>query len=278
MNKKRALWVILGSCLCGIMIWRVMTLDYFYSKELIKAIQNNKIETVKEIVQRHPKAINTLPSAAPDGWNSAMNLRVVYPLTEACFEDNIEMVKLLLQNGADPNANNGLTALSVTYTGKRNDWHDISLLLLEAGASLDYVTDYSGESISILHDIVQVKPGGDADGYRPENKEEVIKAFIYALQNCNHNKVDWMWVLQHCVTNDRLEIVKLLLDEDYCDVNDSSRGMSALMFAVRDSTLEMVELLLHYGADKTYQDKNGNTALDYAFRAQKEEMVLLLQE
>ena len=108
---------------------------------------------------------------------------------------------------------------------------------------MDYTTEYSGKKSSILQDVVQNRPGASLSGYEPDNEEEVIKAFNYALENSDHNNVNWMRVLQHSVSNDRIEIVKLLLEQEYCTVNDTSVGMTALMFAARDSTTEMVQLL-----------------------------------
>ena len=137
------------------------------------------------------------------------------------------------------------------------------MILIKEGASLNYTTEYTGEKIAVFEDIVHSPPGASLSGYEADN-EEVIKAFNYALENCDHNNVNWMRVLQHSVSNDRIEIVKLLLDQKYCDVNDMSVGKTALMFASRDSTLEMVQLLLDYGADKSIKTTDGKTAYDYA--------------
>lgn len=86
-----------------------------------------------------------------------------------------------------------------------------------------------------------------------------------------------MRVLQHSVSNDRITIVKFLLDEGYCDVNDNSIGMTALMFAARDSDAAMVQLLLDYGADKSVVD-DGKTAYDYAAEDDEKEIMELLKE
>ena len=141
-----------------------------------------------------------------------MNWRVCYPLNEACCTDNVELIELLIANGADVNCNDGLTPLSITYSGKRDNWYAISIVLIESGASLDYTTEYSGGKSSVLRDIVTIRSGSSLSGYVPENNEEVVRAFNYALENCDHSSVDWMRVLQHSVSNDRIEIVKLLLD------------------------------------------------------------------
>lgn len=63
----------------------------------------------------------------------------------------------------------------------------------------------------------------------------------------------------------------------YCDVNDTSVGMTALMFAARDSTPEMVKMLLDYGADPSYTDEDGKTAYDYAVEEGHTELAELLK-
>lgn len=251
--------------------------NYYYTKKLISAIKEENIIAVQQIIEKKPTCINTYPSITSKEWHSAMNWRVCYPLNEACGTGNIELIKLLIENGADVNCNDGLTPLSITYSSKVDNWYDISLILIENGASLDYATEYSGKISSVLQDIVQNRPGALLSGYEPDNEEEVIKAFNYALENCDHNNVNWMRVLQHSVSNDRIEIVKLLLDQKYCDVNDMSAGKTALMFASRDSKLEMVQLLLDYGADKSIKTSDGKTAYDYAVNRGRMELAEILK-
>lgn len=252
--------------------------NYYYSKKLVSAIKNEDIISAKDIIGKKPTCINTYPSITSKWWHSAMNWRVCYPLNEACCTGNIELIELLIKNSADVNCNDGLTPLSITYSSKVDNWYDISLILIENGASLDYTTEYSGKISSVLQDIVHNRPGASLSGYEPDNEEEVIKAFNYALENCDHNNVNWMRVLQHSVSNDRIEIVKLLLDQEYCTVNDTSVGITALMFAARDSTPEMVQLLLDYGADKNIKSTDGKTAYDYAVQFNKKGIIALLEE
>lgn len=251
--------------------------NYYYSKKLISEIREENIIAVQQIVEKKPTCINTYPSITSKWWHSAMNWRVCYPLNEACGTGNIELIELLIENGADVNCNDGLTPLSITYNSKVDNWYEISQILIENGASLDYTTDYSGGKSSVLQDIVKVRSGAALPGYKPESKEEVIKAFNYALENCDHSNVRWMRVLQHSVSNDRIEIVKLLLEQEYCTVNDTSIGITALMFAARDSTPEMVKLLLDYGADKSIKSTDGKTAYDYAVQFNNKDIIALLE-
>ena len=207
-----------------------------------------------------------------------MNWRTYYPMNQACATGNIDLIELLIDNGADVNCNDGLTPLSVTYSIKPDNWYEISRILIDNGASLDYITEYSGGKSSVLQDIAHKRYVASLPGIEPENEEEVIKAFKYALENINYDNVDWRLVLQHSVSNDRIKIVKLLLDQKYCNVNDTEEtGMTALMFAARDSTPEMVQFLLDCGADKSMKCSDGKTAYDYAVEFGKEQIAELLK-
>lgn len=277
---KRIKLLSILSVVLGVLIvcflGRLVLRNYIDAKKLVEAIKNEDLYATEEIINNNPKCVNTYPSITSKGWHSAMNWRVCYPLNEACVTGNIDLIELLIKNGADVNCNDGLTPLSVTYSSKIDNWYEVSQLLLQNGASLDYTTEYSGKKSSILQDIVQNRPGASLSGYEPDN-EEVIKAFNYALENCDHNNVNWMRVLQHSVSNDRIEIVKLLLEQEYCTVNDTSVGMTALMFAARDSTPEMVKLLLNYGADKSIKSTDGKTAYDYAVQFNNKDIMALLE-
>lgn len=252
--------------------------DSYYSRLLIDAIRNEDCGVVEEILAKRPTCVNAPHSMIPIGlYTLITERRMDYPLIEACATGNVEIINALIELGADVNLNNGLTPLYVIYSSKTDNWYEISQILIKNGASLNYTTEYSGGKSSVLQDIVQVRSGSALPGYKPESKEEVYKAFNYALENCDHNNVNWMRVLQHSVSNDRIEIVKLLLDQEYCTVNDTSVGMTALMFAARDSTPEMVQLLLDYGADKNIKSTDGKTAYDYAVEFNNKDIVALLE-
>lgn len=236
--------------------------NYRYSKLLVKAIAAENKADMLEIIEKKPGCVNTYPTLAPIWWQDLMDQSIQYPLGEACYMGNIEIVEILVKNGADVNLGAKLTPLSLIYFYKPQNWYDISFYLLENGASLNY--EGHNSATNVLTYIVMSRPGIMSAENGKENSAEVLLAFHYALENCDQSKINFMRVLQHSTTFDRIEIVTFLLDGGYCDVNDTSVGMTALMFAARDSTLEMVQLLLDYGADKNIKDSDGKTAYDYA--------------
>ena len=268
-------FVLVVCCIClPIFVFRS---DLFYSKKLVKAIRTQNIDEVERILDQNPGCINIYPSVAPKWWHSVMDLRVMYPLTEACMTGNKELIELLVEKGADVNCNDGRTPLSVIYTQKKEGWYQISLYLIDAGASLNYITEYSGQHLSVLRDIVQAKPGTHSTGLMLDSDEEIMSAFVYAIENLDHSNVNWRWVLLHSVCNDRVQIVRFLLDQGYCGVNDTYADMTALMFAARDSTKEMVKLLLEYGADKNITTSEGKNAYDYAVESNNDSVMDILR-
>lgn len=276
MRKRRkfvAIIILVLTICCAVIAY--LNSNYRYSKLLLNAITTENKVRVLEIVEKKPSCVNTYPTLAPIWWQSLMDQSIEYPLGEACRMGNVEIIEVLVKNGADVNLGSRLTPLSLTYFLKPKNWYNISLYLLENGASLDYTNHNSEENV--LTDIVGHRPGIITVEDGSENSTEVAMAFYYAIENCDHRKINYMRVLQHSITNDRVEIVKFLLDEGYCDVNDTSVGMTALMFAARDSTQEMVQLLLDYEANKNIESSDGNTAYDYAVQSNNKEIILILE-
>lgn len=279
MKKCFILCTVILFVLLGISMMILFNSDYYYAKKLVKAIEAEDIAAIEHILETKPSCVNTYPQILLERIFNTLceNRGTTYPLLTACNTGNIEIIKLLVEAGADVNCNDGRTALSLIYFQKKDNWYPISVYLIENGMSSDYVADSGGESF-FFYNIVLARPEAALPEYTPESEEEVQAAFYHAVEHCDHSKVNWVWILQASVSNNRTGIVQFLLDEGYCDVNDTSRDMSALMFAARDSTLEMVQLLLDKGADKSYVDSDGMTAYDYAAKEQKAEIMELLAD
>lgn len=213
-------------------------------------------------------------SYACPGW--AQMRYQFYPLTEACATGNLEIVMLLVEAGADVNEKKWHTPLSLTYTQKPNNWYEISTHLISNGASLDYSArpDQSG---GVLADIVTTRLGKYYE-YGEADLAQIEAAFYYAMEHCDHSRVEWKRVMRNSVIYDRVGITEHLLKNGYCDVNSVVSGtMTPLMFAAQSSTAEMVELLLSYGADKTVVDEDGRTAYDHAIERGKPEVAELIK-
>ena len=140
-------------------------------------------------------------------------------------------MKLLLENGADVNAQDWHNCTALHYASKSGHLEAVKLLL-ENGANPN----------------IQANPY-EQDFPDDEFGDKIGTALILASQKGH------------------LEIVKLLLKNE-ADINAKEEGedLTALHFASQEGHLEIVKLLLETGADVKAQGKNGKTALYYARR------------
>lgn len=74
-----------------------------------------------------------------------------------------------------------------------------------------------------------------------------------------------------------LETVKKFIEYG-TDVNETSNGLTPLMFAARYNKVEILKVLLEKGADKKTKDDKGNTALKYAEFSKSQEAVDYLKQ
>lgn len=61
------------------------------------------------------------------------------------------------------------------------------------------------------------------------------------------------------------------------DVNETSNGMTPLMFAARFNRVDIIEVLLKNGADKKTKDEKGYTALKYAEQSKANDAIQALK-
>ncbi|SHI60588.1 ankyrin repeat domain-containing protein [Flavobacterium terrae] len=73
-----------------------------------------------------------------------------------------------------------------------------------------------------------------------------------------------------------LEAVKKFVEYGV-DVNETSNGMTPLMFAARFNRVDIIEILLKNGADKKTKDDKGYTALKYAEQSRANDAIQALK-
>ena len=273
---KRAMWFILMlSLLLLVMTSCTNSTERKYAKELNKAIDAENFDEVRRIISECPESVNTYPTLAPIWWQGEMWMTTIYyPLAEACKIGNLEMVKLLVENGADVNSlTPGWEVVTPIHTALlfgKGDWYNIVTYLIENGASVDYVD--SDEKNAMLLDIIE--------GYREESEEDeenAYKLFAYVLENCDVTNVNWSRVLFNAIGWGRHNITKMLIEGGYCDVNVPYSGRTPLMCAISRSDAEMVKYLLDSGADINAVDEDGKSVLDYVAKCEDKEIKALFE-
>lgn len=176
----------------------------------------------------------------------------------ALRNDNVAVVKALLDRGFDPNTPNPQTHTPL-YLAIRDNAPKVTELLL-AHPKIDVNRlNRVGESALMMAAlrgnlaVAQRLLEKDADAY----------------------KVGWA-PLHYAATNGDLAMIRLLLEHHaYIDA-EAPTGQTPLMMAARFGTPAAVKLLLEEGADPLIKTKEGFTALDFARFGNKPESAELI--
>ena len=185
------------------------------------------------------------------------------PIWHAAQQGHLEVVRLLLEAGADMNAANtdGTTALFVAA-----EWGylEVVRLLIEAEADMN-AKDAHGDTALLVAAM--------------RGHLEVVRLLLKAGADMNVVDTDGATALFVAAAHGRLEVLQLLLEAG-ADVNAArADGATALFVATENSrNSEVVRLLLEAGADVNAAKADGTTALFVAAsRGDLEKVQLLLE-
>ena len=194
------------------------------------------------------------------------------PLHGASFYGPLELVKLLVSNGADVNAVDDDGATPLQNAARKNEL-EIAKFLLQQGAS------------KTINQIYKTKEGSSSEDGKTA-LFNAVSADMAKLLIDNGAQISVVnkageSVLLNALNKRNPELIKVFL-ENGAEVNkQDEKGITALLAAVRDSwytnNTETVKLLLDKGADVNIADKEGNTPLSLAKQAKKAEVVALLK-
>ncbi|XP_063924177.1 uncharacterized protein LOC135138192 isoform X2 [Zophobas morio] len=209
-------------------------------------------------------------------------------------QDNISVVKLLLQNGAEPNKeNNGFTVLDQICRFRK---YDMVLVLLEkearcsSGNTILHQLIKSSVELSVLENIFQ-SVDLDVDAKNDNGvtalhlacehgsfdiAKLLIKknANVQALDDNNKNALHYA-----CQAPENSEVITKLLIENNVDINCQDKwGNTALHFACEYGNIEVIQNLVEGGADVNLGNSKGENVLHCTSKAQTncEEIIILL--
>jgi len=215
---------------------------------------DEKLKGIKELIR---KGTNVSVQCEILHEQTGQPIAQVSPLIIACFEGDPDIIRYLIENGADPNqteSEHHLTPIHVLcdaeYHGqslRQKDRAELIRLLIKNGAQVNHLDRSSMAAIhkAVIHD-------------RPD----CVDALMDAKADPN---VAFMGdtPLSIAARHNRRKIVQSLLDHKETNVNHrNDQGGTALHFAsagIVDSP-ECVELLLSHGAKVNAQDLKNNTA------------------
>lgn len=259
----------------------------------VDACERGDIDFVREALE-HDKSLA-----------NAKNKYKKTSLMRAASEGQKNIVKLLIDNGADVNAadDNETTPL-MWAVGDKRDFPDVVSLLLESGANVNYVshnlTALDMAKIGGLVKSIAILKSWGGRSVQPVDPDVFIKAcetndinFVIdalktdsSLVNMTSTKGYGNFALMVAASKGYTEMVKLLIDNG-ADVNKRNCSGSTALYGALDSekwgviknqSLKLVALLINAGADVNVKDFHGSSPLSIAAARGYYDIVRLLLE
>jgi len=170
---------------------------------------------------------------------------------KAIVQDDVAVVKSLLQRGFDPNTVDPSGQYGLILALKSQSVKVAAVLIAWPQTTAE-VRNAADESPLMLAAL-----SGD-----------VILSRLLIQKNADVNKPGWS-PLHYAATNGHVDVMNLLLNENaYIDAA-SPNGTTPLMMAAHYGTPSAVKLLLEAGADPLLKNDQGLSALDFANRANR---------
>ena len=201
------------------------------------------------------------------------------PLQIACQHNNIDMVKVLIQKGADLKPGDGKPLLFLAV--ERDSDHVVLSLITEFGCDPN-IKDKDGETPLHLacrlnsNSQVEISHGADLsdiEGYSPLHVTceigglKLVQTLIDHGASLNALDKDGNTPLDIAVRSERFEILKMFLQ---------CKGCFPLHVACETGKLGTVRVLMKYGVDPSALDESNHTPLMIAVQNERHEIVKAL--
>ncbi len=183
-------------------------------------------------------------------------------LMGAAVTGNLPLVRRLLQQGADPNAEDPYDWTPLLLAA--DEGHaDVVRLLVEHGADLAAVTEIDQTSLHLA---------------AWQNHVETARTLLELGVDPFACDQDGNTALHLAATEPVPEMIRLLVPVLGIEAENESTGGTPLMAAAASGLVENLALLVELGANLLARDGEGDRALDYARRNGREEAILFLRK
>lgn len=180
----------------------------------------------------------------------------------AVSEEQVEVVRLLLEANANPNLKcDTYRDFTPLHKAVATEQLEVANLLLDAGANVNAIQKYGGTPLLRAMNTGQ---------------SEMVKLLLKAGANVNATSLDGDTPLHRAVRRGKKEVVKSLIEAGAIASAKGMHGNTPLHYAVINGEKEMVNILIAAGANVNTIRKDGYTPLHWAVCRQMSEIVKLL--
>ena len=228
---------------------------------LLEANTTQELIFLHDIVDENVTAVQ---KSLEDGLNPNIQSQNISAIEFAIRRKNYEIIKLLLEHGANPLEKMSNFYLDITVAGYSSSLEDsrILKLMFEYGANAQNLNNFSTLSGAISKNRVEnfnflLENGFDVNA-RSKDADPILALSTYDPSH--------------------LKITEILLSKG-ADVNArNDENATILMSAITKGNSANVKLLLEHGVDVNHADLNGNTAVAKAVKFDNPQILKLLIE
>ncbi len=244
-----------------------------FGQQLINAVHAGELETMRKILDRHPELVNaSAEQPRIDRPSDTLSMRLLHL---AIAEGKVDVLRLLIERGADLNARNADGRLPLHDCFELNH-DDFAKILLDAGAAPDACTTAAYGMYDQLEQILKGDPG-NANDLTTGNSPLSWAAY-------GHQPKSAAILFQHGAVADRppydacawgpaamvasTDVARVLLEHGANPNWRNKEGNTPIHCVITSRIVldpaKFVQLLLDFGADASLRNREGRTPLDEA--------------
>lgn len=227
------------------------------------AVKKNKYDIARILLRHDATDANVMDCNGNSPLHSAVSVDI----------PNLKIVRLLLDNGANPNVRANEESDVPLYNPVIHNNHQLMRLLINKGADVN-AKDAGGNPL--LHIAVEDAVGWDS----PVSSDIVIPTVRILLESgadidaLDNNGKPILYTAVHAF---KPAIFNMLINKGAKINSQDSDGKTALHYAAEENHIRVIKFLLAHGADKRIRDKNNDPPFNLALFNRNEEAAGLLE-
>ncbi len=207
------------------------------------------------------------------------------PLQLAYENDHLDILKVLLESGADTEIRKDVNDYTVLLKAARDGNITALNMLIKFGAKINQTTHKGNTVLHLVASSWQlevletlVTAGANINKFNDGGVTPLIlaaqKGYLNTVQklislgaDINQTTLTGRFPLKAAVISEDVRVLEYLLQNGACVNASTNDNWTALFLATFRNNKQMIEVLLHYGADVRILDNEKYSALDHAMKS-----------